>query len=139
MIRLCSLNSLLCKLCLYSHWAFINKGILIKHTTYRNFHILMQNLILLLLYSLFTLGLVGLIVRWDNVLITLICLEIMLLSVAVLFLIYSYLIDDIVGQLIYVYILILAGVEVAIGLSILIVYYRLRGVISVRFISLLKG
>lgn len=63
----------------------------------------------------------------------------MLLSVATLFLIYSYLLDDIIGQLIYIYIIILAGIEVAIGLSILIIYYRLRGVISVRFISFLKG
>lgn len=47
--------------------------------------------------------------------------------------------DDILGQIFALYILVVAASESAIGLSILIAYYRVRGTIAVKFINLLRG
>lgn len=48
-------------------------------------------------------------------------------------------IDDVTGQIFALYILVVAAAESAIGLSILIAYYRVKGSISVKFINLLRG
>lgn len=67
------------------------------------------------------------------------CIELMLLAINFLLLITSVLIDNIDGQILAFYILVVAAAESAIGLSILVAYYRVRGTISVKFINLLKG
>jgi len=80
--------------------------------------------------SLFIIGLVGFILNRKNVILMLVSIEIMLLSVTLIFLINALAYNDNFGQLAALFIIALAGAESAIGLSILIVYYRLNGVIS---------
>jgi NADH-quinone oxidoreductase subunit K len=65
--------------------------------------------------------------------------ELMLLSINFLLLTISSFIDDLNGQIFAFYILVVAAAESAIGLSILVAYYRVKGSISVKFINLLKG
>lgn len=67
------------------------------------------------------------------------CIELILLAVNCLLLVTSVFIDDIYGQVFAFYILVVAAAESAIGLSILVAYYRVRGTISIKFINLLKG
>ena len=62
-----------------------------------------------------------------------------LLSVNLNFIVFSVFIDDIVGQIFSLFILVVAAAESSIGLAILVVYYKLFGTISVDFINLLKG
>ncbi len=66
------------------------------------------------------------------------CIELMLLSINFLLLTSSVLIDNISGQLYAFYILVVAAAESAIGLSILVAYYRIKRTIVVKFINLLK-
>jgi NADH-ubiquinone oxidoreductase chain 4L len=63
----------------------------------------------------------------------LISIEMMLLSVTLLILIYSFNFDDIIGKTFAIYIITIAGAESAIGLGILVAYYRLRGSIEIEF------
>ena len=84
---------------------------------------------------LFIIGLVGFILNRKNVILILISIEIMLLSITLIFLINSIAYNDNLGQLAALFIIALAGAESAIGLSILIVYYRLNGVISLTSIT----
>lgn len=74
-----------------------------------------------------------------HLLLILIAAELVLLSVSLGFLVLSAFLDDFLGQLIVLLIITLAAAESAIGLSVLLVFYRLRGTVSVNFISLLKG
>jgi len=66
-------------------------------------------------------------------------IELMLLSINLSFIFFSLYLDDIFGQLFSLFILTVAAAEASIGLAILIVYYRIRGVISINFINSLKG
>lgn len=66
-------------------------------------------------------------------------IELMLLSVNLNFIIYSTYLDDIMGQVFALYVLTVAAAESAIGLAILVVYYRIRGTISVEFVNIMKG
>jgi len=52
---------------------------------------------------------------------------------------FSYLLQDLVGQALILYILTLAGAEASIGLALLIIFYRIRGLITVNFVTSLKG
>ena len=63
----------------------------------------------------------------------------MLLSINLNFIFFSIYLDDLIGQLFALYILTVAAAESAIGLAILVVYYRLRGIIAIDNISTLKG
>jgi NADH-quinone oxidoreductase subunit K len=90
-------------------------------------------------FILFLLGVVGIIVNRKNIIILLLSVELMLLSINFLLLTISSFIDDITGQVFALYILVVAAAESAIGLSILIAYYRVKGSISVKFINLLRG
>ena len=71
-------------------------------------------------------GLYGLLFRRDNLIITMICLEIALLGVAFLFVLASLIIGDLIGFITFFMLLTLAGVESALGLALVITYYRLR-------------
>lgn len=86
-------------------------------------------------YLLIILGLWGTIIRRDNLIITLVCLEMALLGVALQFSVSGLIIDDLTGQLVFFLLLTLAGVESALGLALIISYYRLRT--SVRFSPLI--
>jgi NADH-quinone oxidoreductase subunit K len=66
-------------------------------------------------------------------------IELMLLAVNFNFLFFSVYLDDLLGQLFALLILTVAAAESALGLALLVVYYRIRGTIAVEFINLLKG
>lgn len=66
-------------------------------------------------------------------------IELMLLAVNLNFLLFSVYLDDLLGQVFALYILTVAAAESAIGLALLVVYYRLRATIDVEFINLIKG
>ena len=82
---------------------------------------------------LFLIGILGFVLNRKTIILMLISIEIMLLAITFLILISSLSFDDILGQTFAVYILTIAGAESAIGLGILIAYYRLRGSISIQY------
>ena len=88
---------------------------------------------------LFLLGMWGIFLNRKNILIMLMSIELMLLAVNLNFLVFSVSLDDLVGQIFALLILTVAAAESAIGLALLVVYYRVRGSISVEFIHLMKG
>lgn len=88
---------------------------------------------------LFLLGIWGIFLNRKNIIIMLMSIELMLLAVNMNFLVFSVYLDDMLGQLFSLLILTVAAAESAIGLALLVVYYRIRGTIAVEFISLLKG
>jgi NADH-quinone oxidoreductase subunit K len=88
---------------------------------------------------LFLLGIWGIFLNRKNILIMLMSIELMILAVNLNFLFFSAYLDDLIGQLFALLILTVAAAESAIGLALLVVYYRVRGTISVEFINLIKG
>lgn len=88
---------------------------------------------------LFLLGIWGIFLNRKNILVMLMSIELMLLAVNFNFLLFSVYLDDLLGQLFALLILTVAAAESAIGLALLVVYYRIRGTIAVEFINLLKG
>ena len=88
---------------------------------------------------LFLLGIWGIFLNRKNILIMLMSIELMILAVNLLFLFFSVYLDDLIGQLFALLALTVAAAESAIGLALLVVYYRVRGTISVEFINLMKG
>jgi NADH-quinone oxidoreductase subunit K len=88
---------------------------------------------------LFFLGVFGIIFQRRNILIILMCIELILLSVNLNFIVFSVYLDDFFGQLFSLFILTVAASESAIGLAILILYFRLRGNIAINKEIVLKG
>src|SRR5258708_4360137 len=88
---------------------------------------------------LFLLGVMGLFFIRKHIIILIICIEVIFLSINYNFLIFSIFFDDLIGQFYTLCILTVAAAESAIGLAILIIFYRLKGGISLDLISLLKG
>jgi len=88
---------------------------------------------------LFLIGIWGVILNNQNMLIMLMSIEIMLLAVNFNFIIFSVFLDDIIGEIFSIYILTIAAAEAAIGLAILMLYYRLTNEISLDKIGNLKG
>ena len=82
---------------------------------------------------LFTIGVLGFVLNRKNILLMLISIEIMLLAITFLILVSSLSFDDILGQTYAIYIIAIAGAESAIGLGILVAFYRLRGSIAIEF------
>ena len=82
---------------------------------------------------LFLIGVLGFVFNRKNIILMLISIEIMLLSITFLILISSLNYDDIIGQMYAIYIISIAGAESAIGLGILVSYYRLRGSIAIDY------
>lgn len=99
----------------------------------------MEKYYILLSLILFILGILGIVVNRKNIIILLMSIELMLLSINFLLITISSIFDNIHGQLFALYILVVAAAESAIGLSILVAYYRVRGTIAVKFINLLRG
>jgi NADH:ubiquinone oxidoreductase subunit K len=88
---------------------------------------------------LFLLGIGGIFLNRKNILIMLMSVELMLLGINLQFLVFSVALDDMMGQIFALLVLTVAAAESAIGLAILVVYYRVRGNISVEYINLMKG
>merc|ERR1712146_805768 len=80
---------------------------------------------------LFFIGLLGVILNRRNILIILMCIELLLLSLNMSFILFSVYLDDLYGQLFSFFILTIAAAESAIGLAVIIIYYRVRGNLSV--------
>jgi NADH-quinone oxidoreductase subunit K len=88
---------------------------------------------------LFTLGIFGIFLNRKNVIIILMSIELMLLAVNINFVAFSAFLGDLVGQIFAMFVLTVAAAEAAIGLAILVVYFRNRGTIAVEDINLMKG
>jgi NADH-quinone oxidoreductase subunit K len=88
--------------------------------------------------TLFLIGLLGIFVIRKNIIIVLMSIELLLLGININFVIFSIYLDDLLGQIFFLLILTVAAAESAIGLAILVIFYRLRGVISIQDLSLLK-
>ena len=88
---------------------------------------------------LFTLGVIGIFLNRKNVIVILMCIELMLLAVNINFVAFSAHLGDMAGQVFTLFILTVAAAEAAIGLAILVVLFRTRGSIAVEDISSMKG
>jgi len=90
-------------------------------------------------FILFLIGLSGIFLNRKNIIIMLMSIELMLLAINFNLIVFSVFLDDIVGQLFALLILTVAAAESAIGLAILVIYYRIRGSIAIELINLMKG
>ncbi|QIG50867.1 NADH-quinone oxidoreductase subunit NuoK [Nordella sp. HKS 07] len=88
---------------------------------------------------LFTIGVFGIFLNRKNVIIILMSVELMLLAVNLNFVAFSAYLNDLMGQVFALFVLTVAAAEAAIGLAILVVYFRNRGTIAVEDINLMKG
>lgn len=88
---------------------------------------------------IFLTGGIGIFLFRKHLINILIALELILLSINLNFIIFSCYLDDILGQIYCLIVLTVAAAESSIGLALLIIYYRLRGGISIDLINLLKG
>jgi NADH-quinone oxidoreductase subunit K len=88
---------------------------------------------------LFAIAVVGIFLNRKNVIIILMSIELILLSVNINLVAFSSFLGDISGQIFALFVLTVAAAEAAIGLAILVVYYRNRGSIAVEDINLMKG
>jgi NADH-quinone oxidoreductase subunit K len=89
--------------------------------------------------TLFAIGLLGMFLNKKNILVMLMSLEMLFLAASSFFIFSSIYLDDIAGQIFAILILTVAASESAIGLAILVIYYRIRSTISVELMDLLKG
>jgi NADH-quinone oxidoreductase subunit K len=88
---------------------------------------------------LFTLGVAGIILNRKNIIIILMSVELILLSVNLNLVAFSAQLHDLTGQIFALFILTVAAAEAAIGLAILVTYFRNRGTIAVEDINMMKG
>jgi len=88
---------------------------------------------------LFTTGIFGIFLNRKNVIVILMSVELMLLAVNVNLVAFSAFLGDLTGQVFAMFVLTVAAAEAAIGLAILVVYFRNRGTIEVDDINLMKG
>ena len=88
---------------------------------------------------LFTIGVFGIFVNRKNIIIILMSIELILLSVNINFVAFSAYLNDMAGQIMAMFILPVAAAEAAIGLAILVTFFRNRGDIAVDDASMMKG
>ena len=88
---------------------------------------------------LFALGVVGIIANPKNLIVMLMAIELILLAVNLNFVAFSSYLQDLVGQVFAMFVLTVAAGEAAIGLAILVIYFRGRGTISVDDVNRMKG
>jgi NADH-quinone oxidoreductase subunit K len=88
---------------------------------------------------LFTIGVLGIFVNRKNVIVILMSIELMLLAVNINFVAFSAQLGDLTGQIFALIVLTVAAAEAAIGLAILVVFFRNRGSIAVEDINVMKG
>ena len=89
--------------------------------------------------ALFTIGVFGIFVNRKNVIIILMAIELILLAVNINLVAFSAYLGDLVGQVFAMFVLTVAAGEAAIGLAILVIYFRGRGTIAVDDINRMKG
>ncbi len=97
------------------------------------------NHFLFLSSALFCIGLAGMFINRKNIISLLMSLELMLLAVNINFVAFSSYLHDLVGQIFAIFVLTIAGAEAAIGLAILVNYYKNKHNIEVEEISIMKG
>jgi NADH-quinone oxidoreductase subunit K len=88
---------------------------------------------------LFTIGVFGIFVNRKNVIILLMSVELLLLAVNINLVAFSSFLGDLAGQVFAMFVLTVAAAEAAIGLAILVVYFRNRGNIAVEDVNMMKG
>ena len=88
---------------------------------------------------LFTLGVLGIFINRKNIIVILMSVELILLAVNINLVAFSTHLGDIVGQVFALFVLTVAAAEAAIGLAILVVFFRNRGSIAVEDVSMMKG
>ena len=89
--------------------------------------------------ALFVIGIFGIFLNRKNVIIILMSIELMLLSVNINLVAFSSFTGDLVGQVFTIFVLTVAAAEAAIGLAILVVFFRNRGTIDVEDVNVMKG
>ena len=94
---------------------------------------------LILAAIIFTIGIAGIFLNRKNLIVILMCIELLLLAVNVNLVSFSIFLNDLNGQIFTLFILTVAAAEAAIGLAIIVVYYRNTGSIRVEDINTLKG
>lgn len=94
---------------------------------------------LILSAIIFGIGLAGIVINRRNIIILLMCVELLLLAVNTNFIAFAHYFNDITGQVFVFFILTVAAAEAAIGLAILIVLYRRKNTIEVDALNSLKG
>ena len=88
---------------------------------------------------IFTIGIIGIFLNRKNVIIILMSIELMLLAVNINLVSFSIYLQNLIGQVFAMFILTVAAAEAAVGLAIIVIYYKNRGSINVEQISSLKG
>ncbi len=88
---------------------------------------------------LFTLGIAGIILNRKNIIVILMSVELILLAVNINLIAFSAFLGDLAGQIYALFVLTVAAAEAAIGLAILVTYFRNRGTIAVEDIHMMKG
>jgi NADH-quinone oxidoreductase subunit K len=88
---------------------------------------------------LFTLGIFGIFINRKNVIVILMSVELILLAVNINLVAFSSFLGDLVGQIFALIVLTVAAAEAAIGLAILVAFYRNRGSIAVEDVNMMKG
>ena len=88
---------------------------------------------------LFTIGVFGIFLNRRNIIVILMSIELMLLAVNINFVAFSSYLGDLVGQVFALFVLTVAAAEAAIGLAILVVYFRNRGSVAVEDVNMMKG
>tara|TARA_B100001123_G_scaffold215955_1_gene243806 strand:+ start:99 stop:410 length:312 start_codon:yes stop_codon:yes gene_type:complete len=94
---------------------------------------------LILAAIIFTIGIIGIFLNRKNLIVILMCIELLLLAVNINLVSFSIFLNDLSGQIFTLFILTVAAAEAAIGLAIIVVYYRNAGSIHVEEINNLKG
>jgi NADH-quinone oxidoreductase subunit K len=88
---------------------------------------------------IFALGIFGIFLNRKNIIVILMSVELMLLAVNINLVAFSTALQDLVGQIFAMFVLTVAAAEAAIGLAILVIYFRNRGTIAVEDVNLMKG
>jgi NADH-quinone oxidoreductase subunit K len=94
---------------------------------------------LVLAALLFSISVAGIFVNRKNVIVLLMCVELMMLAVNINFIAFSFFLQDLAGQVFVFFILTVAAAEAAIGLAILVLLFRNRGTINVQDMDAMKG
>jgi len=97
------------------------------------------NFLLIVTLVLFAVGLIGLVLNRKNFLIVIVSIELLLLAINLNFIIFSIYLDDLIGQIFVLFILTIAATESAIGLAILIIYYKVKNKIIIDTIKTKKS
>lgn len=90
-------------------------------------------------FCIFLIGSFGLFVTRRNMIVILVCLEIILLAGTLNFILFSIYLDDLIGQIFSFLILTVAAAESSLGLALLVLHYRHKAIISIDGLSFLKG